>query len=184
MPRRKYEGDAIVEDRDAIKAAYDTGISKYASSLPPISVSQMLMGYNGSKSDLARALSSQGGGTYATQMKNISRWLAYENGVRDKNKSRNPGNNASQAKFKGLFASKNPPQGSTTVSISGWIGYPGDVRYRSITMDASNSNIDTRAFASAMEQGDTQGAYRVIFEGYNAPALSVQQADSMSITFN
>jgi hypothetical protein len=178
MPKRAMTG----EDTAVITGGYQTAMRDYASNMGAISISNLLMSYDGNKGELARALADATGTKYASQMKNISRWLNYENGdrgpqARDFNKSK-----ASQSRVKDLYIERNPPT-NMSISITGWIGYDNDYRHRTVDIDSTMYNVSVAAFMSAMQSGNTSGAYREVFAGY-APALSVASADSVTISFS
>lgn len=172
------------EDTEVIKGAYNAAMGDYAASLGPVRISDLLMGFNGSKSDLARGLAEATGTKYQSQMKNIGRWLAYEQGSRGA-QARNPANSKTASRFANLYANINPPSGFMGISITGWIGYDNDYRYRSIDIPAPGDGrrINTSAFVDAMKAGDTHAAYAAVFAAY-APALSVAEADNISIRFD
>lgn len=185
------------EDTTVITSSTNSALNEYKSSIPNVSVTDLLQSFDGSKSDLARALAGVRSGQlpsrgtedrrhYDTQMKNISRWMNYENGIRDKNKARNPefASSSTQDRFKDLHVKDNPP-GDMSITISGWIGYDDDYRYRTVTIPAPGDgrSIDASAFLEAMQAGDTHAAYREVFAAY-APGLSVAQADSIDISFS
>ena len=171
------------EDVTGITSAYNQAISAYNASMGSVSVSDLLGSFNGNKSDLARALADTTGTKYASQMKNIGRWLAYESGERGP-QARNPANSKTAGRFQGLYAAMNPPS-NVSIAITGWIGYDDDFRHRSIVIPAPGDarQINAGAFVSAMRAGDTHAAYREAFAAY-APSLSVAEADSIDIQFD
>lgn len=179
MPKRRAltGGDTTV-----IAGAHTEAMNKYTASLGNVRVSGLLQSYNGSKSDLAHALANATGTKYQSQMSNINRWLAYESGSRDKRSTRDPQKNKGTIdRLKEMFIAKNPPS-SMSITITGWIGYDNDYRYRTITIAPPLYNINTPAFVNSMRAANTHEAYREVFKPY-AAALSVDSADNISIDF-
>jgi len=191
--KRTYSG-GYDEDKGAIESAYGEAIKEYAGSLDNFRATDMVQLFHGDTSALARNLAGIGAGKlprrgteerkhYETQKRNVNRWLAQESGRAVKEK-RNIGE-ATQARFKELYARQNPPSGRMSASITGWIKVSNDVRYRSIEippLSRSRGEIDTDAFTSAMAQGDTSAAYAALFNAY-APGGTVVESTSFSINF-
>lgn len=193
MARKHFSG-ADGEDSQALTNAWDSSIDEYKSDLGPVSITDMIELFDGDRNALARSLaglpatgaiakmSRTEQTSYGTQAKNIDRWLRYEHGERGKQARNVERSRATQDKIKNLFARRNPPQGEVTATITGWIGYNNDWRYRSISIPAIGRSVDTEAFNAAMQAGDTGAAYRALFDAY-APGLTVAQADSFSIDY-
>lgn len=194
--KRTYAG-AGGEDSAAISRAYQEGLQEYSRNLAPLSVQDMIMSIGGDKSAFIRELAgiSQEGklpakGTperraYDSQAKNVSRWLAYERGDRGKQARNAEQSKPTQERFKNLYARNNPPSGRMSATITGWIGYDGDWRYRSIEIPppmGGRGDIDTEAFNAAMAAGDTSAAYGVLFAAY-APGLTVSEATEFNIQY-
>lgn len=182
MARRTYkQNNPGTEDSEQITSAFTSAYSEYVAEQGPISVSELLMSFDGSKSELARALAEATGTKYESQMKNITRWLNYENGVRGP-QARNPANSVTSSRFTDLYMSRNPPSGMS-ISITGWIGYDGgDFRHRTVNIDSSLFPMNVAAFVADMRAGDTHGAYREAFAGY--ANLIVAEAEHVSINFS
>src|SRR5579859_4875723 len=147
-------------DTSALPQAANSGLDSYKASLGKVSLNDMLMTYNGSKSELAQALAGttdKSSTAYKTQMKNINRW---SKGERNPERSR-----ATQDKFKGLFVQSNPPT-SASVSITGWIGYDDKYYYRTISATLPARGVTVSQFMSQLQSGNIQGAYNAVFSAY------------------
>ncbi len=192
MARKQFAGGE--EDAQALTSAYNDALVEYKEDIGPVSITDMIEAFNGDRNALARSLaglpatgkissfSKKDQGRYRDQYKNIDRWTRYENGDRSKQARNVARSRSTQEKMKNLFVKKVPPSGNVTASITGWIGYNGDWRYRSISIPAIGRTVDTQAFNAAMAQGDTQAAYAALFDAY-APGLTVAQADSFTIEY-
>lgn len=193
MPRKIVNKET--QDTQALTVATNSALSDYKKSLSPVSVSGILMSLGGDKSELARQLAGVGPGKlpdkgtlertrYNTQMKNISRWLSYESGKRDKNKARSANNKATQDKLKDVEIKAHPPKGMN-ISITGWIGDPseGTFRLRTITIDTAEFSIDIQAFLTNMSIENATQAYKEVFAHY-APNLMVAEAENIDISLS
>lgn len=192
MARRDFEGDG--EDAGALTGAYDEALVEYKNDLGKLSAKNLVEAFGGDRGALARSLaglpaqgkvsgfSSRDQGRYRDQYKNIDRWLRYEAGDRSKQARNIERSRTTQEKIKDIFVKREPPRGTVTATITGWIGYNGDWRYRTITIPAIGKSVDTGAFNAAMAQGDTRGAYQALFDAY-ASGVTVAQADSFSLNY-
>jgi hypothetical protein len=190
----KKEFGSHEEDAQALTDAYNDALVEYAGEIGPVSLGDLIQSFNGSKGALARSLaglpetgklsdlSRSQQSKYATQFKNIDRWSRYEAGERSKQARNIERSKVTQNKVKNIFARREPPRGNVTATITGWIGYDRDWRYRTITIPAIGREVDTEAFNTAMQAGDTSAAYRALFDAY-APALQVAQADHFKLTY-
>lgn len=158
----------------------------YASQVPEsVRVSDLLMDYGGSKSQLARDLAGipQSGklparGTsertaYDTQMRNLSRYLKSESGKGGQKRNPSP---ATQERLKQLAMNKHKPQSANFV-IMGTIAYSSDVRERVIGADNQKIDLsgpDLAAFLDNIAQGNIQDAYQQLFAAYGVPGMAMQ----------
>src|SRR6266852_1486998 len=138
--KRTYSGGGN-EDTQALQSAYDRGLREYAGNLGSFRATDMVMALGGDKSALGRLLSgisedeklptrgTDARRSYDTQMRNINRWLASESGANVKEKRRV--STQAQDKFRNAYVKQSPPNGRVTASITGWIGYDNQWRYRS-----------------------------------------------------
>jgi hypothetical protein len=193
MARKQFDG-GDGEDSKSLIAAYNEALVESQEARGPVSIMDMIQAFGGSRNTLARELAGiSAKGTiasmskadqtsYKTQAKNIDRWLKYASGDRGKQARNVEKSKATQNKMKSLFVKKVPPQGQVTASITGWIGYNGDWRYRTVSIPAIGKSVDTKAFNEAMQAGDTRAAYAALFDGY-APGLTVAQADNFTISY-
>lgn len=182
------------EDTQALKDAYNDVLVEYKQDIGPVSISDMIQAFDGNKNALIRSLAGlPEKGTiasmtkaqqtsYANQAKNVDRWVRYERGERGKQARNVERSRATQEKMKNLFAKRVPPPGQVTANITGWIGYNGDWRYRTISIPAMGKSVDTEKFNAAMASGDTRAAMQALFDAY-APAVTVAQADTFSIEY-
>lgn len=174
-----------VEDTTAITHAVERGLSAYASGMGEVRVSDLVMEYGGSPAQLARALAGipegklPGKGSddrkaYDASLRSVNRWLNYEAGTGKQ--ARNPNTKATQAKLKSLMARKRPPR-SMSLTITGWIGYDNDVRWRTVgsptPIHLSSERLSS--FLENMQAGNTHAAYREVFTAYGASVLQVEQ---------
>jgi hypothetical protein len=186
MARRVYkQNNPGTEDSEVITEAFNEAYREYTQAYGPVTVNDLLMSFDGDKSALARALAEATGTKYASQMKNISRWLNYEKGLRGA-QARNPANSRTSERFTDLYTSRNPPP-DMSITITGWIGYDtgsgtGDFRLRTVTVNSSEYRINTGAFIIDMKAGNTHAAYREVFANY-AP-LIVASADHIDLSFS
>lgn len=192
MARKTYTGDDT-EDIGALQKAWDDALIE--SFDEPVTAIDLLKAFMGDRNAIARMLAglpasgklpargTEARARYETQYKNLDRWLRYEAGDRGKQARSIEKSQATQNKVRGVYGHKAPPVGAVGASITGWIGYPGDWRYRTIDIPAIGKSVNTRAFNEAMQSGDLGAAYRALFDAY-APALSVVQADQFNITYS
>lgn len=162
-----------------------------------VRVSDLLMDYNGNKSELVRDIAGipQGGklpakGTpertaYDTQMRNINRYLKSESGKQGQ--KRNP-NTATQERLKQLARGKRKPQSANFI-IMGTIAYSSDVRERVIGADSQQINLsgsELDAFLDNIAQGNIQDAYQQLFEAYGVSGMAMQDdtTPDIDITFS
>lgn len=166
-------------DTQAITNAYQTALTDYANSLGTLSVSDMLMQFNGSKSELAQALSGTAdkkSTAYRTQYKNIDRWLKGE---------RNPARSrVTQNKFKSLYIQKSPPS-NIDISITGWVGYDDKYYHRTINTSIPGRGVNPGQFMQAMQAGNTRAAYNAAFSAYGVGSgVLTVASDSAQVHIN
>lgn len=168
-------------DTTALPQATSAGMDSYKNSLGKVSLNDMLMSYNGSKSGLAQALagtSDKSSTAYKSQMKNISRWT---NGERNPERS-----GLTQSRFKTLYVQSNPPT-SATVNITGWIGYDEKYYYRTISTTLPARGVTVSQFVNQIQAGNIQGAYNTVFASYGVGGGVLRVANdnpAISITFS
>jgi hypothetical protein len=182
---------------EAVNTALEDWNANQLGNIGSVSVSDLLMDYNGNKSGLVRDLAgiSQKGklpakGTpertaYDTQMRNVNRWLKSESGR--EGQKRKP-NAAAQERFRELSAKKRPPQTANFI-IVGTIAYSSDVRERVIGADSQQINLtgdELSAFFDSIAQGHIQDAYQDLFSAYGVPGMVMQDdtTPEIDITFN
>jgi hypothetical protein len=161
------------EDTQAITSATERALDEYKASLGTVSIADMLMTFNGSKSELAQALagtSDKSTTAYKSQYKNVDRWLKGE-----RNPARSKG---TQTKFKDLSIKQNPPA-SMNVTVTGWMrGSDEKERYRTIS-----AKLNPASFLRAIQAGDTRAAYQSVFSAYGAGGAGLRVAsDEASVS--
>lgn len=190
MARRSH--GVHTEDTTAIINGVNEGMKSYARGQDTVRVSDLLMEYNGDANQLTRAIAGLPGtgklparGTddrkaYDAAARSVNRWLNWEKGTGKQ--ARNPNNKATQEKLKSLMAKKRPPT-SASVSITGWVYYDEDARWRSIPVSGtiSLSGSAFTSFLQNMQEGNTHGAYHNLFSAYGASVLSLGAEDSPQV---
>ncbi len=186
-------------DNIALPGAVNTSLQDWNATVVPgeVRISDLLMDYDGSKSQLARDLAGipQKGklptkGTpertaYDTQMRNVNRYLKAESGK--EGQKRKP-SAATQERLNQLAESKRKPQAANFI-IMGTIAYSSDVRERVIGADSQQINLtgdELATFLDNIAQGSIQDAYQQLFSAYGVSGMAMQDdtTPDIDITFS